>query len=523
MNGADRKIEAESNWPSHTSQSVSRSTDIGILGAGVSGVLMGMLFRRAGMDSFTIYEKQPDVGGTWYQNTYPGLCCDVPSHLYSYSFEPNPGWSNVYADQAEIQRYIRACAAKYRLLERTRFNTTVDTGHFDAQTGEWLLKLANGEHMRHRLLVSATGGLTAPNLPRIEGYEDYEGKYWHSGNWRHDVGLAGKRVAVVGSAASAVQVVPEVARRAAKLTVFQRSPNWIVPRGNRTYSSEEKQAFAGNNDTWRRHWRKLYRRSLLLHQVFHREDRSVDALRQLCLQPMYDAIRDPVLRASLTPNYEPGCKRILVSDDYYPALAQKHVSLIPSGIKRLSRGGVVTSDEREFEADVVIFCTGYKLGGRADGSPAVKVFGLGGRPLTDLLARRPDAYRGVSLPGFPNYFTVVGINGVVAYTSLFLSAEVNGEHIIRMTRAALKPGVKFLDVDEQATVSYSSSLQDRLQQMSWAGDCTNFYKNSKGRILSFYPGSLGEMRRSHRQDSGEHYRIVDRGMIDAIDGARYDD
>ena len=364
--------------------------DIGILGAGISGVLMGMLYRRAGMDDFVIHEKLPDYGGTWLRNTYPGLCCDVPSHLYSYSFEPNPDWSRLYASQPEIQRYIRACAERHDLPERTRFRAGVETACFDEDSGTWLLEDADGRRTRHRVLVAATGGLTAPRFPKIAGYDDFEGAFWHSGGWRGDVDLAGKRVAVVGSAASAVQVVPEVARRAARLTVFQRSPNWIVPRGNRLYTTAEKAAFR-DRAAWRRHWRELHRRSLLLHRVFHRRPDAQAELRRLCLEPMRAAIADPALREALTPDYEPGCKRILFSDDYYSALARDHVTLVPRGVKRLSRKGVVDAAGEEHPADIVIFCTGYRLGGREDGSPAVEVYGRGGRRLADAIGERPEA------------------------------------------------------------------------------------------------------------------------------------
>ncbi|ANK79994.1 MAG: hypothetical protein TEF_03715 [Rhizobiales bacterium NRL2] len=481
--------------------------DIGILGAGISGVLMGMLYRRAGMDDFVIHEKLPDYGGTWLRNTYPGLCCDVPSHLYSYSFEPNPDWSRLYASQPEIQRYIRACAERHDLPERTRFRAGVETACFDEDSGTWLLEDADGRRTRHRVLVAATGGLTAPRFPKIAGYDDFEGAFWHSGGWRGDVDLAGKRVAVVGSAASAVQVVPEVARRAARLTVFQRSPNWIVPRGNRLYTTAEKAAFR-DRAAWRRHWRELHRRSLLLHRVFHRRPDAQAELRRLCLEPMRAAIADPALREALTPDYEPGCKRILFSDDYYSALARDHVTLVPRGVKRLSRKGVVDAAGEEHPADIVIFCTGYRLGGREDGSPAVEVYGRGGRRLADAIGERPEAWRGVSTPGFPNHFTVCGINGVAAYTSLFASAEINGAYIVRMTRRALETPGGWIDIDPDATAAYAAALQARLQQMSWAGDCTNFYKDAKGRILSFYPGTLGEMRRRAETDDGGSYRVA---------------
>ena len=209
-----------------------RMTTIGILGAGISGIAMGMELRRSGIDDFTIYEKQCDVGGTWLRNTWPGLHCDVPSHMYCYSFEPNPDWSMAYAGQAEIHAYLRSCAEKYDLIRRIRLDTMIDTARYDEDEGVWTLKSADGQTHTHRILVSASGGLAEPRVPKLQGFDSFEGEWWHSASWRHDVDMTGKRVAVVGSAASAVTVVPTVADVAAQVFVFSRSPNWVVPRGN---------------------------------------------------------------------------------------------------------------------------------------------------------------------------------------------------------------------------------------------------------------------------------------------------
>ena len=346
---------------------VFRTVRCAVLGAGLSGVLMGMQLRRSGIDDFVIVEKQPDVGGTWYRNTYPGLHCDVPSHLYCYSFEPNPDWTMKYASQAEIQAYVRRCAEKYGLLDQTCFATCIDSARFDEHTGGWALETSSGAVSSHRALVSATGGLTEPHVPPFPGLEEFAGTAWHSGSWRDDVDLTGKRVAVVGSAASAVQVVPAVARHAREVHVFQRTPNWIVPRQNHRYFDDDRRRFS-DPDEMRRHRRQLYRQSLNLHRVFRRQTGAAEALRSVCLRHMRAAISDPGLIAALTPRYEPGCKRILVSDDFYPALALDHVQLHAKAVERMTGTGVVAVDGSETQVDAVIFCTGYKLGGRKDGA-----------------------------------------------------------------------------------------------------------------------------------------------------------
>lgn len=375
---------------------------VGILGAGLSGVLMGMQLRRAGLDDFVIYEKQPDVGGTWLRNTYPGLHCDIPSHLYCYSFEPNPRWSMIYAGQAEIQAYLRGCAEKYGLLEHLCFDSCVETARFDEPSGTWNLEMADGQHHQHRVLVSATGGLTEPRLPRIEGLDTFDGPLWHSGAWRDDVDLHGLRVAVVGSAASAVQVVPEVAKRARQVVVYSRTPNWVMPRGNAPYSEDQQRALA-SAPAMASTRRRQYREAMLWFGAFRRVDRALGRLRELGQANLRSAISDPGLIAALTPAYQPGCKRILVSDDYYPALALDHVQLVARGVAALTTTGVVDTDGTETAVDAVIFCTGYRLGGRADGRPAVDVFGSNGLNLRVSLAK---GLRPIGVSPFPAFPTI---------------------------------------------------------------------------------------------------------------------
>lgn len=486
---------------------------IGILGAGLSGVLMGMQLRRAGIGDFVLYERQADVGGTWLRNTYPGLHCDIPSHLYSYTFEPNPDWSMAYAGQAEIQAYVRRCADKYGIVERTRFDTSVEAAHWDDGGGRWALTLGDGTTTTHRVLVSATGGLTAPNLPRIAGLDVFAGPTWHSGAWRHDVELGGRRVAVVGSAASAVQVVPEVAKHAAEVFVYSRTPNWVMPRGNAAYSDDERRAMR-QPAVQRRLWRRQYRDAMLWHGAFTRQEPSLRRLRELCLANIGSAITDPELVAALTPAYDPGCKRILVSDDFYPALAQDHVHLVPHAVTALTEDAVQAEDGSETPVDVVIFCTGYKLGGRDDGRPAVEVHGRLGVTMREALRARPEAYRGVAVPGFPNLFTVCGINGTVAYGPVFLSAELATEFIGRLIRRVLDEDLHAIEVRPEVVARYNEAIQAELQTMSWAGDCPNFYRDRSGRIVSFFPGTVGRLRRELRDADPDDFVMTAAGAVE---------
>lgn len=478
-------------------------THVGILGGGLSGLLMGMQLKRAGIDDFTIYERQSDVGGTWLRNTYPGLHCDIPSHLYSYTFEPNPDWSMVYAGHAEIQAYLRACAEKYGLFEHLRLDTTVETARFVEADGSWEVTYLGADDgaptsVSHRLLVSATGGLTEPRIPGIAGRERFRGLQWHSAAWRHDVDLSGLRVAVVGSAASAVQVVPQIARSAASVTVYSRTPNWVVPRNNRFYSDEERAALT-DPDVVRRVRRRQYKEALLWFQASQKVPEAMETLRQRTLSNLRASITDPQLTAALTPAYDPGCKRILVSDDYYAALALPHVRLIPKGVASLTETAVVDVEGDETEVDVVVYCTGYRLGSRPDGRPAVAVTGRDGASLSAYLGERARGYRGLATPGFPNYFTVCGINGSVGYTAVFAAAELHTETIAAMVKRFLdQPDLLSVEVRPEAAECYTDSVQAELAEMSWSGDCPNFYRDASGRIVSFYPGTIGRMRRELR-------------------------
>jgi cation diffusion facilitator CzcD-associated flavoprotein CzcO len=479
-------------------------TTIGILGAGLSGLVMGIKLKHAGIDDFVIYDRQPDVGGTWLRNTYPGLHCDMPSHLYCYSFEPNPGFSMVYAGQQEIQAYLRHCAEKYGLIDHLRLDTTVEAATYD-DGGSWLLDILDRPKARHRALVAATGGLTEPHFPRIEGRDRFRGLQWHSGSWRHDVDLAGKRVAVIGSAASAVQVVPAVAAEAAEVVVYSRTPNWVLPRGNHRYSDDEKREFA-TKAGWHRVRRQQYRHSLLWQQAFERNPAAADRIRQLVLDQMRAAIDDDDTIEALTPTYEPGCKRILVSDDYYPALAMDHVTLVPHGVTELADDGVVATDGSQTSVDIVIFCTGYKLGGREDGRPALAVNGRE-QSLRRALASAPEAYRSIAVPGFPNYFVMGGINGAPGHAPLFLVSELLADHISRWMTRLIDDDLTAIEVRPEAATEYSASIQAELQQMSWSGDCPGWYKDREGRVLPFFPGSWNRMRRELRELHEDDYSL----------------
>lgn len=463
---------------------------VAVLGAGVSGILMAIKLLKAGIRTFVVFERADAVGGTWQQHTYPGLCCDVPSHVYSYSFALNPDWSRIFPEQAELRDYFHRCAHEFGVLPFVRLSTPVAAARFDEADGTWTIELANGEKATFDFVISALGFLNKPELPDIPGRESFRGPSWHSAHWDGTVDLANKRVVVVGSAASAVQIVPEVAKVAAHVSVFQRTPNWIVPRRNMPYTEAQKERFRKFPALMRLHRWLLYLYSHQLLAGFLGNRRILDRMRAEALAHMHAHIHDPAMRKALTPSFEPGCKRMLVTDDFYPALLRSNVELITAGIERIDEDAVVTREGRRVPADVIIFCTGYKMPNYAGPVP---VEGRDGKTLAAHMDRFPEAYRGVAVPGFPNFFMINGPNGPLGYTSVIMPAEIQTSYIIRMIKRSRDRGLRWIDVKESVSRRYNDQIQAKLRKSSLGGDCLSYYHDTQGRVWTFYPGSAHRM------------------------------
>lgn len=454
---------------------------VAILGAGFAGLCMGLKLQDSGETSFVILEKADRVGGTWRENTYPGCGCDIPSHLYSYSFEPNPDWPEIYSAQPDILAYIEGVVERRALAPHIRFNAEVTGAEWDDAAQVWRIALAGGKTLTAEAFVTAWGQLNRPKLPPIEGRDDFAGSAFHSAHWDSSVDLAGKRVAVIGNGASAIQFVPEVAKVAGRLTLFQRSPNWIVPRMNRPYTDEEKGRFR-NEAGFREHVRQ---------QIFDMAEARLAARRAgapledppIPLTHLHAQVEDPVLRAKLTPDYEVGCKRVLISNDFYPALQRPNVELVTEAIARMTPQGVVDSTGRLHEVDVVIYATGFETKSFA-GETAIR--GAGGKSLAQAWAKGPEAHLGVTVSGFPNLFMIYGPNTNLGHNSIIYMIEAQAAYIEQALHA---PGP--VDVKPEVMGRYNDDIQAALANTPWAGACTSWYKTPEGKILNNWPHTAG--------------------------------
>ena len=473
-----------------------------ILGAGVSGLCMGRALRKVGITSFIIIEKSAGIGGTWWDNTYPGAECDVRSHLYSYSFDLNPDWSQAYAPQREIQEYLVRFATKSDLLRHIRFNTALTEARFDAEQGLWLLQLENGDQLRADFFVCSAGPLSQPRYPDIPGMDTYEGRLLHSARWDRDYSLNGRRVAVIGTAASAVQLIPRIAPLVEKLYVYQRSPNWIIPRINHVYASWEKALFR-IKPIARAHRFLLYAVHELNRLSFNPGSFMASIGRKLAEWHLRHQIPDKELRKILHPDYPFGCKRVLLSNDYYPTLMRPNVEVIDKPIERIDRSGIITGNGERREVDAIVCATGFDV----KHILATKIKGLNGCTLDDHGVREPEAYYGVTVANFPNLFLLLGPNTGQGHTSaiLFIEAQVN--YVMQCIQELGKRQKNMLEVRPDAMNRYNEKLQNVLRTSVWAAGCRSWYKTESGKIIGIYPGFSFQYRYQLRKPRFEDYII----------------
>ena len=461
------------------------SRRIAILGAGISGLCTGIALKRAGIHSFTIYEKSDRLGGTWYDNSYPGAACDVPSPLYSFSFEPNPGWSRMFSPQPEIQRYLAGCAEKYGLLPHIRFGSEIAAASFDEAAGSWHLRSAAGEALEADVVVSGTGQLNRPHVPDLPGLGDFEGTQFHSARWSHGHDLAGENVVVVGNGASAIQFIPQIAPRVKQLTVLQRSANWVVPRMDFAFSERAKQRFRRfpfllTLLRWFVYWQLEFR-----FFGFLRDSWLSRRLERGCRQYLEACIADPKLREVLTPDYPIGCKRILISDDYYQSLCRDNVAVVTSPIERILPGGVRTADGRVHPADTLIFATGFET---TSFLAPMQIEGLGGRKLEEVWREGAEAYLGVAVADFPNLFLLYGPNTNLGHNSIIFMIECQVGYVVQCIRELFGRDLDWLDVRREAQARYNAELQRDLGKTAWAAGCSSWYKTASGKVTNNWSG-----------------------------------
>lgn len=478
-----------------------------IVGAGFGGLCAAIKLDGDGERDFVVIEKGSDVGGTWRDNTYPGAACDVPSQLYSYSFAPNPDWSMSFSPQPEIQAYIRRVAEESGTLDRFVFDTRVASARWDAGQQRWLVDVegpSGSAQYAARTVIAGPGALHEPRLPEIEGIESFQGEIFHSARWRHDVDLTGKRVAVIGTGASAIQIVPEIQKVAGHLDVYQRTAPWIIPRNEHRYSALEKRAFRHVPGLQRAVRTAIYWGRELYVPAFTWQPKLAAPAKALALANIRKGIQDPELRAKVTPTYEIGCKRILISNAYYPALDADNVDLVTDRIAKVTGSSVVTEDGTEREIDVLIVATGFYT---TDIPIAHHITGRTGRTMADRFAETgAAAYKGTTVPEFPNFFFVVGPNTGLGHSSMVFIIESQVQYIREALRTMRINHYATLEPTEQAYATWNADLQDRLSTTVWnTGGCASWYLDDQGRNTTLWPRTTAMFRRLlHSFDVAEY-------------------
>jgi cation diffusion facilitator CzcD-associated flavoprotein CzcO len=456
-----------------------------IIGSGFAGVGLAMQLRKAGEDDFLLLEKAGEVGGTWRDNSYPGAACDVPSHLYSFSFEPKHDWSRKFAPQAEIHAYILQCVENHRLRPHIRLNSEVLGAEFDAARGVWRVEVAGGEVIEAQALVSACGQLNRPAYPKLPGLERFRGEAFHSARWRHDLDLSGKRVAVIGTGASAIQFVPQIQPKVASLSLFQRSAAYVLAKPDRRYRPWEI--------ALKQRW-PLWQRVDRLLQYLHHEGRAVAFIRFPWLMRLFRhsftrhlrrQMPDAGKRAQLQPDYPMGCKRILISNDYFPALAQANVEIVDSAIREVREHSLVTADGREHPCDVLIYGTGFTA---TDFLAPMRIRGLDGVDLNQAWKDGAEAYKGISVSGFPNLFLLYGPNTNLGHNSILYMLESQYAYVLGCLRALRKQRLRYLDLRPRVQRSYNAALQQATRRTIWAQGCDSWYQTATGKHTNNWPG-----------------------------------
>jgi cation diffusion facilitator CzcD-associated flavoprotein CzcO len=492
--------------PSSDSTSKVATPRIAIVGTGFAGLCMGIRLKRAGIDSFTIYEAADSIGGTWRDNTYPGAACDVQSHLYSFSFEPNPRWSRMFAQQQEIRDYLEHCADKYDLRRHIRFNCKVSASRFDREAGTWTVELENGEHAEFDLITTATGGLSRPAYPNIPGISSFTGKLFHSARWDHEFDLAGKKVGVIGTGASAIQFVPQIAPRVRELKLFQRTPPWIVPKPDRAIGRFEQalyRLFPPLQSLYR-----IFIYWLLELRVlgFVLNPKIMEWPQREAVKYIEASVRDPKLRAKVTPDYVFGCKRVLLSNDYYPALNRENVEVVDTGIREVTPTGVTTNDGTHYELDALILGTGFAA---SESAAPFAVSGVEGVDLNEHWKDGAEAYLGTAVAGYPNFFMIIGPNTGLGHSSLVFIIEAQVDHVMRAIAAMREQRASFIEVREDAQQRFNRRLHAALERTVWSSGCVSWYRTSTGKNTTLWPGFTFTFRNlARRKLDALHYRFA---------------
>ena len=461
-----------------------------IIGAGMSGILTAIRLRQRGIKDFAIYEKAGGLGGTWRDNTYPGLSCDVPSHVYAYSFELKPDWSHRFSPGAEIQGYFEGVAKKYGLDSHFRFNSEIVRAEY--HDARWHLSIKDGASDVVDFVICATGVLHHPTYPDIPGLGDFKGACFHSARWDHSVPLEGKRVGIIGTGSTGIQIVPALADTVSKLTLFQRTAQWILPLANPAYSEDEKAMYRASSeqlqqsyDFWSARFVDTFARAVIGDQD------ELQKIEAACRTNLEENVADPDLRRRLTPNYRAACKRLIMSDTFYPAMQKRNVALVTDRIERIEASGVRTADGVLHELDLLVLATGFD--GHAFMRP-MEVVGESGRRLADAWAQANEAYRSVAVPGFPNFFMLVGPNSPIGNFSVILISEIQLAYILQLVDLVLGGKCRSVVPKEEATRLFNIALREAMQGTVWVTGCRSWYLDRNGNP-ALWPWSFDRFRK----------------------------
>ncbi|BDM66670.1 Baeyer-Villiger monooxygenase [Streptomyces nigrescens] len=479
---------------------------VAVIGSGFGGLGAAVRLRRQGITDFVVLERADSVGGTWRDNSYPGCACDVPSHLYSFSFAPNPDWPRNFSGQPHIRAYLERVTDIFGLRPHLRFNSEVRHLRWNGDALHWEIETANGE-LTADVVVSATGPLSDPKVPDIPGLDSFPGKVFHSARWDHDYELRGKRVAMIGTGASAIQIVPAIQPEVERLTLFQRTPPWVLPRADRRISAVEKWLHTKVPATRAARRQLLWGIRELQVSAFTKRPDELGLIEFLARNHMKKAVKDPALRAALTPDYRIGCKRILLSNTYYPALARPNVDLVTSGLKEVRGNTLIGADGSEVEADAIVFGTGFHV---TDMPIAQRVTGAKGTTLAEEWKDGMASLRGASAAGFPNFLTLIGPNTGLGNSSMILMIEAQLNYLADYLRQLDLLGEKTaLSARPEAVEEWNRMIQERMKRTVWnTGGCDSWYLDANGRNTTAWPGTTGEFKRLTRQVDLAEYEVL---------------
>ncbi|MER7820210.1 NAD(P)/FAD-dependent oxidoreductase [Streptomyces sp. NPDC096153] len=488
---------------------------VAVIGSGFGGLGAAVRLRREGITDFVVLERADSVGGTWRDNSYPGCACDVPSHLYSFSFAPNPDWPRTFSGQEHIRAYLEHVTDVFGIRPHIRFGHDVLMMRWDTDELHWEIETSRGAFTAE-VVVSATGPLSDPRMPGIPGLDGFPGRVFHSARWDHDYDLSGKRVAMVGTGASAIQIVPSIQPLVSKLTLFQRTPPWVMPRMDRAISAGERWLHRQLPLTGTARRGLLWGIRELQVSAFTKRPNQLGLIESLAKANMAKSIKDPALRAKLTPSYRIGCKRILLSSDYYPALAQPNVDVVASGLTEVRGSTVVAAGGEEAEVDAIVLGTGFHV---TDMPIADRVVGADGITLAEAWKDGMESLRGATVAGFPNWMTVIGPNTGLGNSSMILMIESQLNYMADYLRQLdVLGGRVALGPRPSAVHTWNRRVQERMKRTVWnTGGCTSWYLDASGRNTTIWPGTTGEFRRQTRTVDLAEYEVIRAPRTQAAD------